>query len=67
MRAGTRTLRFGGVFIVVVYFGYDGGVEENEVVCCVFVELLFKDFIVVVYVVVNCKNVSVLYVCERVR
>ena len=67
VRAGTRTLRLGGVFTVVAYLGHDGGAEENEAVRRAFAELSPKDFTVVVHAVVNRKNAPVLYVCERVR
>ncbi|ABO99664.1 predicted protein [Ostreococcus lucimarinus CCE9901] len=60
VRAGTRTLRLGGVFTVVAYLGHDGGAEENEAVRRAFAELSPKDFTVVVHAVVNRKNAPVL-------
>jgi hypothetical protein len=67
VRAGTRTLRLGGVCTVVAYLGHDGGAEENEAVRRAFAELSPKEFTVVAHAVVNRANAPVLYVCERVR
>jgi len=67
VRAGSRTLRLGGVFTVVAYLGHDGGAEENDAVRRAFAELSPKEFTVVAHAVVNRRNAPVLYVCERVR